>query len=97
MTDSPVDSVETNRSGTAAFLDVLNIVQNAKIAAVLGVGFGALVYVIRVFELLGPAPDTGGPILFLALAFVLAFGTFVLVTTVLTLVSAYRAVKREDL
>ena len=47
----------------------------------------------RIEELLGPSArqdPVGGPVLFLLLAFVLAFGTFVLVTFALTLASAYR-------
>lgn len=90
-------SVSSDRSGTAAFFDALRVARNAKIGVAVGVAFGALMYVVRVFELRGPAPDgVGGPILFLALAFVLAFGTAVLVTIVLTVVSAYRAVRRVD-
>lgn len=96
MDNSTVEeSVTANRSGTAAFLEALSVARNGKIGVAVGVAFGALMYVVRVFELRGPAPDgVGGPILFLALAFVLAFGTAVLVTTVLTVVSAYRAVQR---
>ena len=92
-TDSPVDS----ESGTAAFLDALNVSRNAKIGLVVGIAFAALVYVVRMFELLGPAQrEVGGPILYLGLAFVLAFGTFVIVTTILTLVSAYRRTRELE-
>lgn len=97
MDDTVDEAVTAERSGTAAFLDALRVARNAKIGVAVGVAFGALMYVVRVFELRGPAPDgVGGPGLFLALAFVLAFGTAVLVTIVLTLVSAYRAVQRVD-
>ncbi|RRJ33149.1 hypothetical protein EIK79_03525 [Halocatena pleomorpha] len=91
-----MDESETaDRSGTAAFLDALRVARNGKIGIGVGVAFAALMYVVRVFELRGPAPDgVGGPFLFLALAFVLAFGTALLVTIVLTVVSAYRAVRR---
>jgi predicted transporter len=89
--DVPPDSSVDSGSGTAAFLDALNVSRNAKIGLVVGIAFAALIYVIRVFELLGPARrEVGGPILYLGLAFVLAFGTFVLVTMGLTLISAYR-------
>lgn len=92
-TDSPVDS----ESGTAAFLDALNVSRNAKIGLVVGIAFAALIYVVRVFEILGPAQrQVGGPILYLGLAFVLAFGTFVIVTTVLTLISAYRRTRELE-
>lgn len=97
MDDTVDESVTAERSGTAAFLDALRVARNAKIGVAVGVVFGALMYVVRVFELRGPAPDgVGGPVLFLALAFVLAFGTAVLVTIVLTSVSAYRAVQRGE-
>lgn len=96
--ESTVDeSVTAQRSGTAAFLDALRVARNGKIGVAVGVAFAALMYVVRVFELRGPAPDgVGGPLLFLALAFVLAFGTAVLVTIVLTVISAYRAIKRTE-
>lgn len=95
--DAHSERSTTDPSDTAAFVAALNVPRNAKIGLVLGVTFAALVYAVRVFELLGPAPQgRGGPVLFLALAFVLAFGTFVLVTTLLTLVSAYRRVQELD-
>lgn len=83
-------------NSTAAFLDALNVTRNAKIGVVVGIVFAALIYSVRVFELAGPAPQgVGGPVLFLALAFVLAFGAFVIVTIVLTLISAYRRVQES--
>lgn len=92
-TDAPVDS----ETGTAAFLDALNVPRNAKIGLVVGIVFAALIYVVRVFELLGPAQrQVGGPVLYLGLAFVLAFGTFVIVTFLLTLGSAYRRTRELD-
>jgi hypothetical protein len=95
--DTPSDSPVDSESGTGAFLDTLNVSRNAKIGLVIGVAFAALIYVVRVFELLGPAQrQVGGPILYLGLAFVLAFGTFVIVTFVLTLVSAYRRTRELD-
>ncbi|UPM41946.1 DUF7536 family protein [Halocatena salina] len=97
MDDSIDESVTADRSGTAAFFDALRVARNGKIGVAVGVVFGVLMYVVRVFELRGPAPDgVGGPLLFLALAFVLAFGTAVLVTIILTVISAYQAVRRVE-
>lgn len=88
---SQSDRTTKRGNGTAAFLSALNVRRNAIIGLICGIVFASLVYSVRVFELLGPAPDgAGGPVLFLALAFVLAFGVFVLVTLALTLGSAVR-------
>ncbi|HET7325079.1 MAG TPA: hypothetical protein VFJ06_12175 [Halococcus sp.] len=79
------------RPPTAQFLAALSVARNAKIGLVVGVVFSVLVYIYRVFELLGPTTDTrGSPLLFLALAVTLALTTAALVAVVLTLVSAYR-------
>jgi hypothetical protein len=95
--DAPSDPPVGSDSGTAAFLDALNVSRNAKIGLVVGIAFAGLIYAVRVFELLGPARrDVGGPLLFLGLACVLAFGIFVLVTIALTVVSAYRRTRELD-
>ena len=79
------------RPGSAGLIRALNVPHNATVGVVAGVTFAAAVYAVRVFELLGPAPEgEGGPVLFAMLGFVLAFGVFVLVTFALTLVAAYR-------
>lgn len=97
MVSNDESSTSRANNGTAAFLDALNVTRNMKIGLVVGFAFAALVYAVRVFELLGPAPQgVAGPVLFLALAFVLAFGAFVLVTISLTLVSAYRRVQELE-
>ncbi|MFC6837012.1 DUF7536 family protein [Halomarina ordinaria] len=85
------------RPGTAAFARALNVKRNGRIGVAAGASIAALVYAVRVFELLGPVPgsDAGpGPVLFLALAFVLGVGVALLVTLALTLVSASRAARR---
>ncbi|MFC7156096.1 hypothetical protein ACFQPA_11620 [Halomarina halobia] len=83
------------RPGTAAFAAALKVRRNAKFGAIAGFLVAALVYAVRVFELLGPVPGTGpGPLLFLALAFVLGVGVALLVALALTVVSASRAARR---
>ncbi|WP_330630426.1 DUF7536 family protein [Halocatena halophila] len=89
-------STESARSPAVAFLDAIGVFQNAAIGAIVGVAFALCWWAIRVFELLGPAPEVGSPLLYASLAFVLAFGTFVLVTTALTVVTAALAVKRME-
>lgn len=71
-------------------LAALPIRRNVAVGAVVGVALGGTLYAVRVFEVLGPAPDRGSPLLFLALAFVLASATAGLVFALLTAVSAYR-------
>nr|WP_305794425.1 hypothetical protein [Halomarina rubra] len=68
----------------------MNVPRNARIGVSVGVVVAALVYAVRVFELLGPAPEAGGPWYFLMLAFVLATGLALLVTVALTVVTAVR-------
>ena len=76
------------RPGTANVVRALNVRRNARVGVAVGVVFAAVVYSVRVFELLGPAPDTVGPWFFLMLAFVLATGVALLVTVALTVRSA---------
>jgi hypothetical protein len=70
--------------------------RNATVGAGAGVALAALVYLVRVFELLGPVagtqryPVVGPEGWFLLLAVVLASATALLVTTVLTAATAYR-------
>jgi len=72
----------------------LEVRRNAALGAVAGTGIAALLYAVRLFELLGPAPaGEGGPVLFAMLGVVLAFGVAVLVAAGLTLASAYRQVR----
>ena len=70
--------------------------RNAAVGAGAGVALAALVYLVRVFELLGPVagtqryPVVGPEGWFLLLAVVLASATALLVTTALTAATAYR-------
>jgi len=84
------------RPPSAGLLDALRVRRNATIGAVAGVALAALAYLVRVFELVGPVGGTQRyPVLgpegwFLVLGFVLASATTLLVTTVLTALTAYR-------
>lgn len=69
-----------------------NVVAGLAVGALLG----ATVYVVRVFELLGPAPDRGSPVLFLGLALVLAVSAGGLVATALTALTAVRVAREES-
>ncbi|MGM0604111.1 MAG: DUF7536 family protein [Halobacteriota archaeon] len=88
-----------DRSPTAALFEELSVLRNARIGLVVGVGIAALLYVVRVFELLGPVAGTrrypifGAEGWFLVLAFVFAASAALLVTIVLTAVTAYRRTK----
>jgi hypothetical protein len=84
------------RPPSAGLIDALEVRRNALVGAVAGVALAVLVYLVRVFELIGPVagtqqyPVVGPEGWFLILGFVLASATALLVTTVLTLVTAYR-------
>jgi hypothetical protein len=84
----------------AGVVEALSVRRNAKAGVVVGVCLGVLVYLARVFELLGPFSGTreypvfGPEGYFLVLAFVLASTTALLVATLLTVVSAYRLTKQ---
>lgn len=79
--------------GATALMKELGVPRKAVVGTVTGIVVAGVVYAVRVFELLGPAPDAGGPFLFLTLAFVLAFGIAVLVTFVLTARAAIQRVR----
>lgn len=90
----PDPGATPDRRGLPGFLAGLGVERNAAVGGAVGIVVAALVYAVRVFELLGPAPTgAGGPGLFLALAFVLAVGTALLVTVALTVLAAYREVQ----
>lgn len=81
------------RPGVANLFAALSVRRNATAGLVVGALLAVTVYAVRVFELLGPPAEQaayGGPVLFALLAFVLGFGTFVLVTVVLTVGSLVR-------
>jgi hypothetical protein len=84
------------RPQSAGLLDALAVRRNALVGVVAGVALAVLVYLVRVFELIGPAPGTqrypvvGPEGWFLLLGFVLASATALLVAGLLTLARAYR-------
>jgi hypothetical protein len=81
-------------------LDALRVRHNARTGVAVGVALAALVYLGRVFEVVGPVPGSrtypvvGPEGWFLLLAAVLASATALLVTTLLTAATAYRLVQR---
>ncbi|MFB6280513.1 MAG: hypothetical protein ABEH40_00635 [Haloferacaceae archaeon] len=89
-----------DRPPAAGLIRALDVPRNAAVGAAAGVALAATTYLVRVFELLGPARGTRRyPVLgpegwFLLLAAVLAVATTLLVTACLTLVSAYRLARR---
>lgn len=90
---SVAEQQRPGRPGVANLLDALSVRRNAAVGLVVGVVVAVTVYVVRVFELLGPPAEQaayGGPVLFALLAFVLGFGTFVLVAAALTAGSLVR-------
>lgn len=93
MSDAP------ERPPVVALAAALELPRNARAGAAVGVALAAGAYLFRVFELAGPVGGTRQyPLLgpegwFLVLALVLATATALLVTTLLTLVTAYRLVR----
>lgn len=93
------DERET-RVGSMA--EALSVRRNAAVGAAVGLLLAATAYIFRVLELAGPFAGTRQfPLLgetgwFLALAFVLASSTALLVTTLLTVVSLVRLLKNAE-
>ena len=91
-----------DRPPTTNLLFAVDLPRNAMVGAVVGLLFAVGIYLVRVLEVLGPFRGTREfPVLgpegwFLMLAFVLASATAMLVTAVLTLVSAYRLFRDTD-
>jgi hypothetical protein len=85
-----------DRPESGGLVRALNVPRNAMLGVAAGVGLAVVVYLFRVLELLGPFAGTrqypflGAEGWFLLLAFVLASATALLVTAILTVVSAYR-------
>nr|WP_264475086.1 hypothetical protein [Salinirubrum litoreum] len=83
-------------------IQALSVPRNAKIGLATGLLLAVGAYLVRVLELLGPFggtrqyPGLGAEGYFLMLAFVLATATALLVTAVLTVVSAYRLTRELD-
>jgi hypothetical protein len=90
-----------DRPPAAALVRALRVPRNAAVGAAVGIALAATVYLVRVLELLGPVrgtrrfPVLGAEGWFLLLAVVLAVATTLLVTTGLTVVSAYRLAREE--
>lgn len=84
------------RPPSGGLVQALNVPRNATAGVVFGLLLALSVYLVRVFELFGPVLGTREyPVLgpqgwFLFLAFVLAATSAMLVTALLTVVSAYR-------
>jgi len=84
------------RPPSANLIDALAVRRNALVGVTAGVALAVFVYLVRVFELIGPVAGTQAyPVLgpegwFLVLGFVLASATALLVTGLLTAVTAYR-------
>lgn len=95
------DAEIPDRPPSGGLVAVLDVRRNAAIGVASGLVLAALVYVVRVFELLGPVgagrsyPVVGAAGWFLVLGFVLAVTTALLVTTLLTAVRAYRLATAE--
>ncbi|GAB7012131.1 DUF7536 family protein [Halolamina salina] len=94
-------SEEPPEPSVAPLLDALSVRRNAAVGAAAGVALAVLAYVFRLTRVAGPFAGTREfPVLgetgwFLLLSFVLASAAALLVTTVLTLFSLIRLVRRE--
>lgn len=89
-TDSP------DRPPVGRLLAELRVRRNVTVGLVAGVLLGAGLYAVRVLELLGPSPDDGSPLLFLALALVFATSAGALVAAALTAARAVRVARGVD-
>ncbi|WP_251341726.1 DUF7536 family protein [Haloplanus halophilus] len=89
-----------DRPRTTGLLDALEVRRNAAVGVAAGAVLAVLVYLVRVFELLGPNagtqryPFVGPEGWFLLLGVVLASATALLVTTALTAATAVRLARR---
>lgn len=85
---------DPGRPPVARLLAVLRVRRNVAVGLAAGVALALVLYVVRVLELLGPAPDQGSPLLFLGLAAVLAVSAGALVAVALTLATMVRVVRQ---
>jgi len=91
-----VSDESPGRPPSAGLVRALRVRRNAAVGVGTGVALAVLVYLVRVFELLGPVggtqryPVVGPEGWFLVLGVVLASATALLVTSALTAVTAYR-------
>jgi hypothetical protein len=95
------DSDVPERPPGGGLVAALDVRHNALVGAAVGLGLAVVVYLVRVFELLGPVgggrsyPVVGEAGWFAVLGFVLAVTTALLVTTLLTALRAYRLATAE--
>ena len=88
-----------DRPEQSGLITALKVPRNAIIGVAVGIVLAIIVYVARIFEILGPFagtrqyPVVGPEGWFIVLAFVLATSTALLVTTILTVVSAVRLIR----
>lgn len=98
--DPPTDD-RPERPGFAPLVERLRVRRNALAGAAVGGLVAALLYAVRVGELLGPFagrqtfPVVGPEGWFLLLALVFASSTAVIVATLLTLATGYAVVREE--
>ncbi|QZP37226.1 DUF7536 family protein [Halobaculum magnesiiphilum] len=98
---APAES-RPDRPPITGLVETLSVKRNVAVGAAVGVALAVAVYAVRALELLGPVGGTREyPVLgpdgyFLLLAFVLASSTTLLVASVLTVVSAVRALRAPD-
>lgn len=89
-----------DRPPDGGLVNLLRVPRHAAVGVAVGVALAATVYLVRVFELLGPFrgarryPVVGAEAWYLLLAVVLATTTALLVTTLLTLRTAHRLARR---
>lgn len=94
-------STVPERPPSGGLVAALDVRRNAAAGLATGVGLAVVVYLVRVFELLGPVgagrsyPVVGPAGWFAVLGFVLAVTTALLVTTLLTALRAYRLATAE--
>jgi ABC-type antimicrobial peptide transport system permease subunit len=91
-----------DRPASGGLIQALSVPRNATIGLVTGLLLAVGAYLVRVLELLGPFagtrqyPGLGAEGYFAMLAFVLATATALLVTALLTVVSAYRLTRELE-
>jgi ABC-type antimicrobial peptide transport system permease subunit len=91
-----------DRPASGGLIQALSVQRNAAIGLAVGLLLAVGAYLVRVLELLGPFggtrqyPGIGAEGYFLMLAFVLATATALLVTALLTVLSAYRLTRELD-
>lgn len=84
------------RPPVGRLVEVLRVRRNVVVGLGVGAGLAVTLYAVRLFELFGPSPGRGSPLLFLGLAVVLALSAGALVATALTLVAAIRVAGDAD-